>query len=400
MFANIDYYAGDPILGLMDKFVADPNPNKVNLGIGIYYDENGQLPVLDCVKTAEQRIANPIAPRPYLPMAGLPGHRQACQDLLFGKDAQILQQGRVATIATLGGSGALKVGAEFLHEWFPQSKCYVSDPTWSNHIAIFEGCDIEVGSYPYYDKASSSIKFDEMIDFVKKLKKQDVLLLHPCCHNPTGMDLTQQQWDTLLEVIKQHELIPFMDIAYQGFGEDMDSDAYAIRKAVDMGLPVFVSNSYSKNLSLYGERVGGLSIVCPTADEAERVFGQLNFVVRRIYTSPPAHGGHVVDIVMNDDKLYQQWVSEVYSMRDRIKAMRLKLKSILETELADFDYNFDYITRQNGMFSFTGLTTEQVERLQSEFGVYLVSNSRMCMAGLNVNNVDYVAQAMATVLKG
>ncbi|MFZ2554866.1 aromatic amino acid transaminase [Psychrobacter urativorans] len=400
MFANIDYYAGDPILGLMDKFVADPNPNKVNLGIGIYYDENGQLPVLDCVKTAEQRIANPIAPRPYLPMAGLPGHQQACQDLLFGKDAQILQQGRVATIATLGGSGALKVGAEFLHEWFPQSKCYVSDPTWSNHIAIFEGCDIEVGSYPYYDKASSSIKFDEMIDFVKKLKKQDVLLLHPCCHNPTGMDLTQQQWDTLLEVIKQHELIPFMDIAYQGFGEDMDSDAYAIRKAVDMGLPVFVSNSYSKNLSLYGERVGGLSIVCPTADEAERVFGQLNFVVRRIYTSPPAHGGHVVDIVMNDDKLYQQWVSEVYSMRDRIKAMRLKLKSILETELADFDYNFDYITRQNGMFSFTGLTTEQVERLQSEFGVYLVSNSRMCMAGLNVNNVDYVAQAMATVLKG
>ena len=400
MFANIDYYAGDPILGLMDKFVADPNPNKVNLGIGIYYDENGQLPVLDCVKTAEQRIANPIAPRPYLPMAGLPGHRQACQDLLFGKDAQILQQGRVATIATLGGSGALKVGAEFLHEWFPQSKCYVSDPTWSNHIAIFEGCDIEVGSYPYYDKASSSIKFDEMIDFVKKLKKQDVLLLHPCCHNPTGMDLTQQQWDTLLEVIKQHELIPFMDIAYQGFGEDMDSDAYAIRKAVDMGLPVFVSNSYSKNLSLYGERVGGLSIVCPTADEAERVFGQLNFVVRRIYTSPPAHGGHVVDIVMNDDELYQQWVSEVYSMRDRIKAMRLKLKSILETELADFDYNFDYITRQNGMFSFTGLTTEQVERLQSEFGVYLVSNSRMCMAGLNVNNVDYVAQAMATVLKG
>ncbi len=400
MFANIDYYAGDPILGLMDKFVADPNPNKVNLGIGIYYDENGQLPVLDCVKTAEQRIANPIAPRPYLPMAGLPGHRQACQDLLFGKDAQILQQGRVATIATLGGSGALKVGAEFLHEWFPQSKCYVSDPTWSNHIAIFEGCDIEVGSYPYYDKASSSIKFDEMIDFVKKLKKQDVLLLHPCCHNPTGMDLTQQQWDTLLEVIKQHELIPFMDIAYQGFGEDMDSDAYAIRKAVDMGLPVFVSNSYSKNLSLYGERVGGLSIVCPTADEAERVFGQLNFVVRRIYTSPPAHGGHVVDIVMNDDELYQQWVSEVYSMRDRIKAMRLKLKSILETELADFDYNFDYITRQNGMFSFTGLTTEQAERLQSEFGVYLVSNSRMCMAGLNVNNVDYVAQAMATVLKG
>ncbi len=235
---------------------------------------------------------------------------------------------------------------------------------------------------------------------MKGLNKQDMLLLHPCCHNPTGVDLTQQQWDTLLKVIKQPELIPFMDIAYQGFGEDMESDAYAICKAVDMGLPVFVSNSFSKNLSLYGERVGGLSVVCPTADEAERVFGQLNFVVRRIYTSPPAQGGHVVDIVTNDDNLYQQWVSEVYSMRDRIKAMRLKLKSILEAELADLDYDFDYITRQNGMFSFTGLTAEQVERLQSEFGVYLVSNSRMCMASLNVKNVDYVAQAITAVLKG
>ncbi len=398
MFEYVDYYAGDPILGLMDKFMADPNPNKVNLGIGIYYDENGTLPVLECVKIAEQRIADPIAPRPYLPMAGLPGHRQACQDLLFGKDAQILIDERVATIATLGGSGALKIGAEFIHEWLPQSKCYVSDPTWSNHIAIFEGCDIEVGTYPYYDKATSSIKFDEMIGFIEKLNKHDVVLLHPCCHNPTGMDLTQVQWDKVLEVIKQRELIPFMDIAYQGFGEDMDSDAYAIRKAVDMGLPVFVSNSFSKNLSLYGERVGGLSVVCPTIDEAERVFGQLNFMVRRIYTSPPSHGGRVVDIVMNDEKLYAQWVSEVYGMRDRIKAMRLKLKSTLETSLPE--HNFDYITRQNGMFSFTGLTPEQVERLQSEFGVYLVSNSRMCMAGLNANNVNYVAQAMVAILRG
>ena len=397
MFERIDYYAGDPILGLMDKFVADSNPNKVNLGIGIYYDEIGQMPVLECVKTAEQRIADPIAPRPYLPMAGLPGHRKACQDLLFGKDAQVLKDNRVATIATLGGSGALKVGAEFIHEWFPKSKCYVSDPTWSNHIAIFEGCDVEVGTYPYYDKATSSIKFDEMIAFIEKLNKNDVVLLHPCCHNPTGMDLTQAQWDKVLDVMKQCQLIPFMDIAYQGFGEDVDSDAYAIRKAVDMGLPVFVSNSFSKNLSVYGERVGGLSVVCPTVDEAERVFGQLNYVVRRIYTSPPSHGGHIVDIVMNDEQLHGQWLSEVYAMRDRIRAMRVKLKSVLETNLPE--QNFDYITRQKGMFSFTGLTPEQVERLQSEFGVYIVSNSRMCMSGLNVNNIDYVANAMVAVLK-
>ena len=397
MFERVDYYAGDPILGLMEKFLEDNNPNKVNLGIGIYYDENGVLPVLDCVKTAEQRIADPIAARPYLPMAGLAGHRKACQELLFGKDAQVLQDGLVATIATIGGSGALKIGAEFINEWFPHAKCYVSDPTWANHIAIFEGSDVEVGKYPYYDKASNSVKFDEMIAFFKTLNKDDVVLLHPCCHNPTGMDLTREQWDTVLNVVQERELIPFMDIAYQGFGEDMDSDAYAIRKAVDMGLPLFVSNSFSKNLSLYGERVGGLSIVCPTVDETERVFGQLNAFVRRIYSSPPSHGARVVDIVMNDEALHEQWVSEVYAMRDRIKAMRYKLKSVLEGKIPN--RNFDYITLQNGMFSFTGLTPEQVERLQSEFGIYMISNSRMCVAGLNTSNIDYVANAMADVLK-
>ena len=397
MFERIDYYAGDPILGLMDKFAADTNPDKVNLGVGVYYDEDGKLPVLECVKTAEQRIADPISPRPYLPMAGLPGHRKGCQELLFGKDAQILQDGLVATIATIGGSGALKVGAEFIHEWFPQSKCYVSDPTWGNHIAIFEGSDVEVGKYPYYDKATSSVKFDEMIAFFETLNKNDVVLLHPCCHNPTGMDLTREQWDTALTVIKERELIPFMDIAYQGFGKDMDSDAYAIRKPVEMGLPVFVSNSFSKNLSLYGERVGGLSVVCPSTDEAERVFGQLNATVRRIYSSPPSHGGRVVDIVMNDEALHEQWVGEVYAMRDRIKAMRLKLKSVLEEKVPGRD--FDYLTEQNGMFSFTGLTPEQVEKLQSKYGIYMVSNSRMCVAGLNSSNIDYVANAMVDVLK-
>lgn len=397
MFERVDYYAGDPILGLVEKFNADSNPNKVNLSIGIYYDENNKLPVLECVKTAEQRIANPISPRPYLPMSGLPGHRLACQNLLFGADAPALQEKRVATIATIGGSGALKVGAEFIHEWFPKSKCYVSDPTWANHIAIFEGCDIEVGTYPYYDKSTNGIKFDDMMAFIGQLHKHDVVLLHPCCHNPTGTDLTQAQWDALLDVIKERELIPFMDIAYQGFGQDMDSDAYAIRKAAEMNLPLFVSNSFSKNLSLYGERVGGLSVICPSISEAERVFGQLVYTVRRIYTSPPSHGGRILDIIMNDDELYQQWVAEVYGMRDRIKAMRLKLKSVLEAKVPA--RNFDYITNQNGMFSFTGLTPEQVERLQTEFGVYLISNSRMCMAGLNVDNVDYVANAMAEVLK-
>lgn len=398
MFQNVDYYAGDPILGLMEQFKNDTKADKVNLGVGVYYTEDGKLPVLECVKTAEKRLADPVQPRPYLPMAGLAGHRKACQDLLFGKDAQVLQEGRVATIATIGGSGALKVGAEFLHQWFPHAKCHVSDPTWGNHIAIFEGSGIEVHKYPYYDKANSRVRFDDMTAYLQGLDKGDIILLHPCCHNPTGRDLTQEQWDSVLQLIKDRGLIAFMDIAYQGFGTDMDTDAYAIRKAVDMGVTLIVSNSFSKNLSLYGERVGGLSVVCPTSDEAERVFGQLQFTVRRIYSSPPSHGGHIVDIVMNDDKLYQQWVSEVYEMRDRIKAMRQKLKATLEAKIPD--QNFDYLTEQNGMFSFTGLTPEQVDRLQKDFGIYMVSNSRMCVAGLNSRNIDYVANAMADVLKG
>lgn len=396
MFQNVDYFAGDPILSLVEKFKADTNPKKVNLGIGVYYDNDGILPVLECVKVAEAQIANPVQPRPYLPMEGLAGHRLACQELLFGKDSKVLQEKRVATIATIGGSGALKIGAEFINQWFAHAKCYVSDPTWGNHIAIFENADVEVGKYPYYDKETGGVKFDEMVAFLKTLNKDDVILLHPCCHNPTGLDLTHEQWDTVLNVIQEQELIPFMDIAYQGFGEDMDTDAYAIRKAVDMGLTLFVSNSFSKNLSLYGERVGGLSVVCPTKDEAVRVFGQLKFGVRRIYSSPPSHGGHIVDIVMNDETLYNQWVGEVYAMRDRIKAMREQLRSVLESKVEGRD--FSYITKQNGMFSFTGLNPEQVAKLQSDYGIYLVSNGRMCVAGLNTNNIEYVANAMADVL--
>lgn len=396
MFAHVEHYAGDPILGLMDKFAKDSRDSKVNLGVGVYYDDDGKLPVLATVQQAESQIANPVKPRPYLPMDGLVGYRTACQNLLFGKNSQVLQDKRVATTATIGGSGALKVGADFIKTWFPHAKCYVSDPTWGNHISIFESAGIEVGQYPYYDKATNGVKFDDMVAFFNGLNKHDVVLLHPCCHNPTGIDLTKAQWDILLDVIKNKELLAFMDIAYQGFGEDMDNDAYAIRKAVDLGLSFFVSNSFSKNLSLYGERVGGLSVVCATADDAKLVQGQLQFTVRRIYSSPPSHGGHVVDIVMNDEKLFNEWVSEVYTMRDRIRDMRQKLREVLESKVQG--RNFDYLTKQQGMFSFTGLTPEQVQRLQDEFGVYMVSNGRMCVAGLNSRNIDYVANAMATVL--
>ncbi|WP_323842254.1 MULTISPECIES: amino acid aminotransferase [unclassified Moraxella] len=398
MFNHVERYAGDPILGLMDKFANDPRSDiKVNLGVGVYYTEDGKLPVLECVKTAEAQIANPPRPRGYLPMDGLAGYKKACQELLFGKDSQAVAEGRVATIATLGGSGALKVGADFIHQWFPKAKCYVSKPTWGNHISIFAGAGMEVGEYPYYDAATIGVKFDEMCEFFKSLNQNDVVLLHPCCHNPTGVDLDREQWDIVLDIIKDKKLIAFMDIAYQGFGDDMDSDAYAIRRAVELDLPVFVSNSFSKNLSLYGERVGGLSVVAPSADEAERVLGQLKFTVRRIYSNPPSHGGAVVDIVMNDDELFNQWVGEVYEMRDRIRTMRQKLQDALSAKLPERD--FSYFTKQRGMFSFTGLNAEQVVRLRDEFAVYMVENGRMCLAGLNSKNVEYVAYAMAEVLR-
>lgn len=398
MFEHVEHYAGDPILGLMDKFANDPRHEvKVNLGVGVYYTEEGKLPVLECVKTAEAQIANPPRPRGYLPMDGLAGYKRACQRLLFGQDSQVVADGRVATIETLGGSGALKVGADFIHQWFPSAKCYVSNPTWGNHISIFEGAGMQVEKYPYYDSATIGVKFDEMCQFFDQLHENDVVLLHPCCHNPTGVDLSRAQWDKVLEIVKNKKLLAFMDIAYQGFGEDMAGDVYAIRRAMEMGLSFFVSNSFSKNLSLYGERVGGLSVVCPNAQEADLVLGQLKFTVRRIYSSPAAHGGMVVDTVMNDETLYNQWIGEVYQMRDRIREMRQKLQQSLESKLPERD--FSYFTKQQGMFSFTGLTPEQVARLQSEFAVYMVDNGRMCVAGLNNKNVEYVANAIAQVLK-
>lgn len=397
MFQHVAFYPGDPILSLVETFNNDPRAHKVNLSIGIYFDENGKLPVLDSVRQAEVKRAATALPRPYLPMEGLDTFRRGVQNLLFGATNPALQENRIATIQTLGGSGALKVGADFLHRWFPNAKVYVSNPTWDNHKSIFEGAGFEVGTYPYYDPATGGVQFEEMLAFLLHLPEHSILILHPCCHNPTGVDLTAAQWDAVLEIVQTRKLIPFMDMAYQGFGDDLDSDAYAIRKAVQMGLPLFVSNSFSKNMSLYGERVGGLSVVCPNEEEAALVFGQLKFTVRRIYSSPPAHGGYVAADVMNTPELSAQWQSEVYAMRDRIRAMRQKLYDVLTRKVPG--KNFDYFITQRGMFSYTGLTPEQVQRLQDEFAVYLVGSGRMCVAGLNESNIDYVADAFAEVLK-
>lgn len=397
MFQNVEYYPGDPILGLIEKYNEDPNPKKVNLGVGVYYDNEGHLPILDCVKKVEKELAEKNLPHNYLPIDGLTGYRQACQNLLFGPNHEAVQSGRIATTASLGGSGALRIGAEFIHHWLPDAKVYVSNPTWANHIGIFESAGCKVNKYPYYDPNTNGIKIAELKNFLSNLEAGNIVLLHPCCHNPTGIDPTVQQWDDILTIIKQQGLIPFMDFAYQGLGEDLDQDAYAIRKAVDLGLSFFVSNSFSKNMSLYGERVGALSVICSTTEEAKLVQSQLKLIIRRFYSSPPGHGNYIVDKTLNDPILFKQWEKEVYEIRDRIRAMRIHLHDVLQEKLPDRD--FTYLSAQRGMFSFTGLSSEQVARLQCEYSIYIVENGRMCVAGLNSRNIDYVAQAMAEVLK-
>ena len=397
MFQNVGYYPGDPILGLIEKYNEDPNPKKVNLGVGVYYDNEGHLPILECVKKVEKELAEKNLPHNYLPIDGLTEYRQACQNLLFGLNHEAVQSGRIATTASLGGSGALRIGAEFIHRWFPDAKVYVSDPTWANHIGIFESAGCEINKYPYYDPNTNGIKIAELKNFLSNLEAGNIVLLHPCCHNPTGIDPTTQQWDDILAIVKQRGLIPFMDFAYQGLGEDLDQDAYAIRKAVDLGLSFFVSNSFSKNMSLYGERVGALSVICQTIEEAKLVQSQLKLIIRRFYSSPPGHGNYIVDKTLNDPILFKQWEKEVYEIRDRIRAMRIHLHDVLQEKLPDRD--FTYLSAQRGMFSFTGLSSEQVARLQCEYSIYIVENGRMCVAGLNSRNIDYVAQAMAEVMK-
>ena len=396
MFEHVEAYAGDPILSLVETFKKDPRATKVNLGIGIYYDDAGNIPLLPSVVKAETNLAQHLEPRPYLPMEGLAAYRSACQNLIFGKDSKALAEKRVATVQTVGASGALRVGAEFLKKFFPDSEAYVSDPTWDNHRAIFEAAGFTVKTYPYYDNATGSVKFDEMLATLKALPKHSVVLLHPCCHNPTGMDLTKDQWRALVPVIKEQQLIAFLDMAYQGFGDNLDDDAYAIRLFADSGLSFFASNSFSKNLSYYGERAGGLQAVCATEEEANRVLGQLKLAIRKMYSSPAYHVSMVTASVMNEAELYTMWEGEVAQMRDRIKAMRQKLYEVLTTKVPGKD--FSYLIKQRGMFSYTGLSPEQVDRLREEFGVYLVKSGRMCVAGLNSKNIDYVANAFAAVM--
>jgi len=397
VFQNVDAYAGDPILSLMERFKEDPRSDKVNLSIGLYYNEEGIIPQLQAVAEAEARLnAVPHGASLYLPMEGLNAYRNTIAPLLFGADHPVLAQKRVATIQTLGGSGALKVGADFLKKYFPDSGVWVSDPTWENHVAIFEGAGFNVETYPWFDSETNGVRVEALLEKLKTLPARSIVLLHPCCHNPTGADLTNDQWDAVIEVLKARNLIPFLDIAYQGFGAGMEDDAYAIRAVASAGLPVLVSNSFSKIFSLYGERVGGLSIVCEDTETAGRVLGQLKATVRRNYSSPPNFGAQVVAAVLGDSALKASWLAEVEGMRTRILAMRQELVDVLKETVPGGD--FDYLLKQRGMFSYTGFSAAQVDRLRDEFGVYLIASGRMCVAGLNAGNVRRVAQAFAAVI--
>ena len=396
MFEHVKPYAGDPIFALVDAYNADPRPAKVNLSIGIYFDEQGRLPVLPSVQLAEVRILAAAGPKPYLPMEGDAACRAEVAKLLLGSGHPAIAAGRVATIQTVGSSGGLKVGADFLKTWLPDAAVWVSDPTWDNHRSMFEGSGFQVHSYPYFDAASGGLRFDAMLDTLRGLPKRSIVLLHACCHNPTGVDLSAAQWDALIPVLRDRELLPYLDLAYQGFGDGITEDAYSVRALADAGLTFFVANSFSKSMSVYGERCGALSAVCASAAEAELVMGQLRFTVRRIYSSPGLHAAKIVAHVLGDADLRPMWEAELASMRERILAMRRALHSRLAALLPGRDVG--YLLTQRGMFSYTGLSGAQVDALREQHAVYLIRSGRVCIAGLNSANVGRTAEAIAAVL--
>ena len=396
VFSHLTPYAGDPILSLNEAFQKDARSDKVNLSIGIYFDDAGRIPGLDCVRKAEAAMLGDPPAKPYLPIEGSAAMRSAVQALLFGAGHEALSSRRVATLQTVGSSGGLRVGADFLKRWLPDSGLWVSDPTWDNHRAMFEGAGVRVQTYPYYDAASGGLKFDAMLAALQALPQRSIVLLHACCHNPSGVDLSHDQWARLIPVLKAGTLIPYLDLAYQGFGDGITEDAFAVRALASAGLSFFVANSFSKSMGLYGERAGALSVVCADAAEADLVLGQLKATVRATYSSPAIHAAGVVARVLTDPVLRTSWESDVAAMRERILAMRRSLHGVLSASLPGRD--FGYFLSQRGMFSYTGMSAVQVDRLREEFGVYLVRSGRMCVAGLNTGNVERTAAAMAAVL--
>jgi aromatic-amino-acid transaminase len=396
LFTSVEMAPRDPILGLNEQFAADPNPNKVNLGVGVYYDDNGKLPLLQCVQAAEKRMAEKPTPRGYLPIDGIAAYDAAVKALVFGAASEPVQSGRVATVQAIGGTGGLKVGADFLKRLSPSAKVMISDPSWENHRALFNNAGFTVESYPYYDAAARGVNFQGMLDALNAAAAGTIVVLHACCHNPTGYDITAAQWDQVIAAVKSRQLVPFLDMAYQGFGHGIAEDGAVIAKFVAAGLSFFVSTSFSKSFSLYGERVGALSVLCQSKEEADRVLSQLKIAIRTNYSNPPTHGGAIVATVLGTPELRAQWEQELGEMRVRIKQMRQKLVDGLKA--AGVKQDMSFITQQIGMFSYSGLTKDQMVRLRTEFGVYGTDTGRMCVAALNSRNIEHVCASVARVV--
>jgi aromatic-amino-acid transaminase len=397
LLARVEMAPRDPILGITEAFNADPNPKKVNLGVGVYSDDSGKVPLLECVRRADQAILENPAPWSYLPIDGLPVYDQAVQALVFGPESAVVTQERGVTVQALGGTGALKVGADFLRRISPGAPVLISEPSWENHRALFEGAGFQVQSYPYYDPATHGLNFAAMAAALERAPAGAIAVLHACCHNPTGVDLDAAQWRQVLEIVKARGLIPFLDSAYQGFAEGIDADGAIVRQFAEAVSPVFVASSFSKSFSLYGERVGALSIATGSSDEAARVLSQLKRVVRTSYSNPPTHGGKAVAMILTTPALRELWESELGGMRDRIRAMRKALVEGIQSRVPGSDFSF--VIRQRGMFSYSGLTKAQVVRLREEFSVYAIETGRICVAALNSRNIDYAADAIAAVAR-
>ena len=397
LFTAVEMAPRDPILGLNEQFNADTNPHKVNLGVGVYYDDNGKLPLLECVQAAEKQMMQAPKARGYLPIDGIAAYDSAVKNLVFGAESEPVKSGRVATVQALGGTGGLKVGADFLRKLNPNAKVLISDPSWENHRALFSQAGFTVESYPYYNAAKRGIDFDGMLTALNVAPEGTVVVLHACCHNPTGYDITPAQWDQVIAAVKARKLVPFLDMAYQGFGYGITEDGAVIGKFVASGQNFFVSTSFSKSFSLYGERVGALSVLCQDKEEAGRVMSQLKIVIRTNYSNPPTHGGQIVAMVLNTPELRAVWEKELGEMRLRIKQMRIALVEKLKA--AGVKQDMSFITQQIGMFSYSGLTKDQMVRLRNEFGVYGTDTGRMCVAALNSKNIDHVCASIAKVIQ-
>jgi len=395
-FAQIEQAPPDPIIGLTEAFNNDPNPAKVNLGVGVYQDANGKVPVLGVVREAEKRWYDLEPTKSYLGIDGLPAYNKEVQKLLFGADSQVIAEGRAVTVQGLGGTGSLKIGADFLKRFFPEAQIWISNPSWENHQMLFEAAGFKVNSYPYYDAETHGLDFNGMLETLKGLPANSIIVLHACCHNPTGVDLSQDQWRLVVDVVKQSKLIPFLDFAYQGFGESLEADAFAVRAFAESGISCLIASSFSKSFALYRERVGALTILTSSAEESKRVLSQAKRVIRTNYSNPSSHGAQIVALVLADAELRQQWEAELAEMRERIWQMRGKFVEMLREKGVEMDFSF--IKNQRGMFSYSGLSPEAVKTLREKYSLYIVGSGRVCLAAMNDKNIGYVCEAIADVL--